>query len=302
MKKLGFVCGWYLSEKAKTDSSIWVLDGDLADSDGAEEFMLQYPQRFIAGGIAEQNMVSMAAGMATTQLRPWVFSFASFLCYRAYDQIRICIAQTGLPVVLVGSHSGGCSGRNGKTHTALNDIAVMSSLPKINIWAPADENDTKLAIDRIINSKQPAYLRFPRDIPSPIPQSTEEIRWIGKPTKIAFISYGLSTNWAIEAQQILIEKGIEIGILHFCKVWPLELAKISKMLEGIKSAFVIEDHYATGGLASILSNYKFNIKLHNICWPSEWSGQSGESSTILDYFCLSPNQIADKISTYLSKN
>lgn len=302
MKKLGFICGEYLSEKAEVDSSIWVMDGDLADSDGAEEFMMKHPKRYIAAGIAEQNMVSMAAGMAASGLRPWAFSFAAFLCYRAYDQIRVCVSQTGLPVVLVGSHAGGCSGRNGKTHTALNDIAVMASLPKINIWAPTDENDTKLAIDMIIASKQPTYLRLPRDPQSIILQSKEEVRWIGKPSKVSLISYGASTNWALEAQRILLQQNIEVGVLHFCKIWPFSSEKISELLKEVEVTFVVEDHYAIGGLASLLAHCKFNIEMHSLCWPSGWSGQSGQSEVLLDHFHLSGSRIAEKIIEYLNQD
>lgn len=181
-QQLAKVCGSYLVTKASSNSSIYVLDGDLADSDGAEIFAESLPERFIACGIAEQNMVSVAAGLASLQCRPWVFSFSAFLCYRAYDQIRVGISQTNLPVTLIGSHSGGCGGRNGKTHLALNDIAVMASLPGIHIWAPADSLDTKLAVDTILSKDHPAYIRFPRELTGHIPHGSGVVRWIGKST------------------------------------------------------------------------------------------------------------------------
>lgn len=299
MKRLGFVCGSYLSVKANSNDDIWVIDGDLADSDGAEEFIIGHKERFIAAGIAEQNMVSMASGLASVNKRPWVFSFAAFLCYRAYDQIRVCISQTKLPVVLVGTHSGGCSGRNGKTHIALNDIAVISSLPNIDIWAPADEADTKLAIDFISNSNRPSYLRLPRDPQEDIPVSTDYIRWIGEPTIIAIVSYGASTQWAIKTRNILLEQGIKIGILHFCKIHPLKSYEVLSKLSNVKVAFVLEDHYSIGGFASLLTNFKFDIKYYNICWPSSWCGQSGQTEALLEHFSLSPAQIAKKIEVYL---
>src|SRR5687767_4405253 len=111
--KLADHIGALLPGFAQTHPELVVLDGDLADSDGAIHFARACPERFLMAGIAEQNMVSVAAGMAACGLRPWVFSFAAFLCYRAYDQIRVCLGQTRQPVVLVGSHAGGLSGRNG---------------------------------------------------------------------------------------------------------------------------------------------------------------------------------------------
>jgi transketolase len=141
LERLGKIVSERLTLAAAKDSSIWVLDGDLADSYGADAFAAAHPDRFISAGIAEQSMVSVAAGLAACGIRPWVFSFAAFLTYRAYDQIRVGISQTGLPVALVASHAGGCGGRNGKTHVALNDVALMASLPRIAIWTPADAGD-----------------------------------------------------------------------------------------------------------------------------------------------------------------
>lgn len=127
------------SGRPPVDDRIFVIDGDLADSDGAICFANKRSDRFIMAGIAEQNMVSLAAGLAETGNRPRLFSFASFLCFRGYDQTRICLSQAGQPVALVGSHAGGLGGRNGKSHTALNDLSLMLTLPRLQVWAPADE-------------------------------------------------------------------------------------------------------------------------------------------------------------------
>src|SRR5438132_8273085 len=105
-RRLGDHCGQLLAELAGREPRLRVLDGDLADSDGAIHFARRHPERFIMSGIAEQAMVSMAAGMASCGLRPWVFSFAAFLCYRAYDQIRVCLSQSKQAVTVVGSHTG----------------------------------------------------------------------------------------------------------------------------------------------------------------------------------------------------
>ena len=298
-QQLGKVCGAYLAEKCANDTNVWVLDGDLADSDGAEIFAESVPERFIAGGIAEQNMVSIAAGLASVKRRPWVFSFAAFLCYRAYDQIRVGVSQTGLPVTLIGSHSGGAGGRNGKTHLALNDIAIMASLPNIHIWAPADPSEIKLVIDHTLINEVPAYVRLPRDPQPMIPYSEEIVRWIGFPTSVALISYGLSTHWALEAQKILKENGHNIGVLHFCKVWPISRDLIAGMLKDVQHAFVIEDHYAYGGLATCLQLQGCKANIINWCWPSSWSGQSGQASELLDHCGISPNKLAMEITGYL---
>lgn len=298
-KRLGFNCGDYLARLAHENSSIWVIDGDLADSDGALPFVTEHPERFIAAGIAEQNMVSMAAGMATMGIRPWVFSFAAFLCYRAYDQIRVAVSQAQLPVTLIGSHAGGCGGKNGKTHLALNDIAVMSSLPQINIWAPADANDVALAINNIVTNKAPAYIRLPRDAHDTIPVTSNEVMcWLDKPTKIAIISYGLSTHWALATQKILQQQGYKIAILHCNQIWPIDPKKISELLKNVQTAFVIEDHYEVGGLFSHLKTSDLTTRFIPMCWPNNWSGQSGTSEELLHCANLAPQQIAEKIKNY----
>lgn len=290
--KLGFVCGNYLVSKAINDKKLWVIDGDLADSDGAEPFAQAYPERFIAAGIAEQNMVSMAAGLATTGKHPWVFSFAAFLCYRAYDQIRTCISQTKLPVILVGSHAGACGGRNGKTHITLNDIAIMASLPNIDIWAPTDTQDTKYAIDCLLKENRAAYLRLPRDPQPEITTHNKVIQWLGEPCEIAILSYGLSTHWALATQKILQAQGYRIGVLHFCRVWPIDRYELEPLIHNVKHCFLLEDHYAFGGLHTCLQTTGLDIKTSTLSWPANWLGQSGATKVMLEKHNLAPEQLA----------
>src|SRR4051812_32039274 len=139
MVRLGHTVADYVSSLACADDRIWVVDGDLGDSYGLDDAAIRkLGDRFIQAGIAEQTMVGLAAGLAACGLRPFVFSFAAFLCCRAYDQIRVCVSQTELPVVFVGSHAGGCNASNGKTHSIVNDVAIMATLPNVDVWAPAD--------------------------------------------------------------------------------------------------------------------------------------------------------------------
>lgn len=296
MLKLADECGLYLAEKSCIDRRVWVLDGDLADSDGAEQFSREVPERFIQAGIAEQCMVSTAAGMAACGARPWVFSFASFLCFRAYDQIRVGLSQTGLPVTLVGSHAGGCGGRNGKTHLALNDIAVMASLPNIEIWSPADRGDTRLAVDSVLAHSRPAYLRLPRTQVPVLPWPSSTARWIGPKQKITLVTHGLATHWALEVQQILAQRGFHIGILQVCKIWPLDHIMTANYIGHIEWAVVIEDHSLLGGLASLLRTTGFTGKLDSFGWPVSWLGQSGSDDALRKCCELTAEQIAGRIT------
>lgn len=296
MDRLAQVCGERIAQIADSQPGIWVLDADLADSDGAEVFGRRHHERFLNVGIAEQAMVSVAAGLAACGCRPWVFSFAAFLCCRAYDQIRACISQTRLPVVLIGSHSGGLSSKNGKSHTVLNDIALMATLPHVEVWAPADRTDAVFCIDQIYAAQRAAYIRLPRDPVPPLGGIVSPTRWLGRPSPTALISHGLSSHWAVAAATLLQQRGFPISVVHFCRLWPLQSDLIRELLSGVELAFVLEDHYGLGGLASLLQSLDLPLRITSLAWPADWSGQSGKPSEVLKRFQLDPTAIADRIS------
>jgi transketolase len=300
MMRLGDHCGKYLSLRAATDKSIWALDGDLADSDGAIHFANEWPERFIMAGIAEQSMVSMAAGMATCGFRPWVFSFASFLTYRAYDQIRVCLSQCRQPVTLVGSHSGGLTGRNGKSHASLNDLALMLSLPYFQVWAPADPADVRFAMDRIMALSDPAYLRLPRRPADELGGVPGAVRVLHPPAAITMVSTGLGTQLAVNAYQYACDRMsmnvIDIGLIHCLQLSPFPADQLSQLLKGVKKIIVVEDHLIFGGLASLVRALAPPGDIVSLGWPPDWHGQSGEDHLILELHGLSPAQIFNHLS------
>lgn len=293
--RLGDHCGHWLKEKAKEDQRIWCLDGDLADSDGAIHFAELHPDRFIMAGIAEQSMVSVAAGMASCGLRPWVFSFASFLAYRAYDQIRICLSQARQPVTLVASHSGGLSNRNGKSHAALNDIALMITLPNVQVWSPADADDLHFASEKILEEAEPAYLRLPRRPLGPVKGTPGLIRVIRKAQPVTIISTGLGTHLATEAADLLEKKGTTVGLIHCLRLSPFPSEELMEQIRGVKKIIVIEDHVELGGLFSIIQSLQPGVPVISIGWPRNWSGQSGIDEALLKMHSMSPDQISEKI-------
>lgn len=284
-------CGTYLGQLAARDGRIRVLDGDLADSDGAIHFAERWPERFLMAGIAEQSMVSVAAGMASCGLRPWVFSFAAFLCYRAYDQVRVSVCQSRQPVTLVGSHSGGCSSRNGKTHAALNDVALMASLPGMRVWAPAGPQEVRFAVDAILAADAPAYLRLPRRPLEDLPGDPAPFRWLGEPGPIAFAGTGLGTHMALWARDRLAQRSLRAGVLHCPQVAPLPDG-LAAALAGVEHLFVVEDHVTHGGLASLLQGLGLPLRITALGWPVGWAGQSGDDLQLLRMHGLGPEQIA----------
>jgi transketolase len=300
--RLGDHCGRLLARLGDAEPRLWVLDGDLADSDGAIHFAERHPARFLMAGIAEQNMVSVAAGMAHSELHPWVFSFAAFLCYRAYDQIRVCLSQARQPVVLVGSHSGGQSGRNGKTHSALNDLALMLSLPNLQVWSPGDLGDVELAVQTLVAQPAPAYLRLPRrplQTGEALPGAATPLRWLRDRRSIAIVSTGIASHWALAAADRLATLGLEVGVLHCLRLAPLPA--LGQQLVGVEQVFVVEDHYSFGGLATLVQQLGLAARITAFGWPSDWSGQSGGDEDLLRRHGLSGASLAESIHAALAR-
>lgn len=294
--KLADVLGHALADAARDDPRVFVLDGDLADSDGAMHFAERHPERFLMAGIAEQGMVSTAAGMADSGLRPWVFSFAAFLCYRALDQVRICLSQSRQPVVLVGSHAGGLSGRNGKTHAAPNDLAVMMSLPALAVFAPADAADARYVVGKALELGAPSYIRTPRRLMTEadnLPGIPAPHRWVLPRQAVTLVACGLASQWAFQAAQYLRDRGIVVGLMHCLQLKPFP--DFEHELADVQHIFCIEDHSRFGGLASLLAHQLPARHIHAFGWSPEFSGKSAADDALLERNDLTPQAIADAI-------
>lgn len=269
-----------LARRAVDIGNLWVLDGDLGDSYGYEAFAARHPKRFIQGGIAEQNLVSMAAGMAASGALPWVFSFAAFLSHRACDQVRTGVSQTGLPIVLVGSHAGGCAGRNGKTHAALGDIATMAAMPDIALYAPVCPLDVATIVDDLLDNPRSAYIRCPRDDIEEMPAlaAAEGYRASRGPLDdIVVVSCGLAASW--------IEEALAYGN-QYLRPSHLSVARIDRMppafldeIRGARAVIVVEDHFAHGGFGDALTRQAGRAPDIHLAWPDRWPG-SGDSATL----------------------
>ena len=270
----------YLSSRAD-DHRIWVLDADLGDSYGMSSIRkARFGERAFQAGIAEQSMVSIAAGLAACGARPFVFSFAAFLCSRAYDQIRTCISHTGLPVVLVGSHAGGCSGRNGKSHALVNDVAIIASLPNIDIWAPADASELPGLVEHLLASSTPAYIRLPRDPQRLLGTRSSPLHSWGTIRDFAILSTGLATHWALEARQALAALEADVPVIHVSRLEPLPTKEIHSRLKSCSRLLVIEDHSVVGGLGDMVRRSFADRRVDVLGWPRNWSGASGDSEEL----------------------
>lgn len=291
-----------LCDEGDRDATIFVLDGDLADSDGADRFARRHPERFLMTGIAEQNMVGVAAGMASTGLKPWTFSFAAFLVYRAYDQIRVGVAQSRQPVVLVGSHAGALAARNGKSHATLNDIALMSTLPGVEVFAPADVADLAWLVPRLVEAPRPAYVRMPRadiDALAPLGGQADEVRVLASPRPTTLVTTGLATHWGSRVVSDLAAQGVRIGHLHLPRVAPLP--DLTAWLDGVDHVVTLEDHTVLGGLGSLVQDRHPDLRVHKLGWPVAFAGASGGDDDLREAWGLDAASLSATVSSIENK-
>src|SRR5829696_9193698 len=196
-----------------------VLDGDLASSTKADIFAEACPDRFFEMGIAEQNMIGVAAGLATVGFVPWISTFAAFIAKRALDQIRIVVAQPHLNVKLCGSYSGILTGKTGKTHQSVEDIAVFRAMPGMVTLAPADGHELRAMMFSMMEYDGPMYLRLTRD-PSPAVFPNDYRFEIGRAAllrdgmDVGIVSTGVQTIRALEAAELLDDSGLHAAVLH----------------------------------------------------------------------------------------
>jgi len=243
---------------ARQDERIVVLDADLATSTKVDNFQKAFPSRFLQMGVAEQNMMGTAAGLATMGFMPFTSSFAVFIAKRALDQIRVSIAQPHLNVKLIGAYTGMFTGKTGKTHQTVQDIAIMRSMPNMRIVAPCDAVDMKAVTRAVIDYDGPVYMRVPRD-PSPVFMPDDyQFSW-GKPhtlregDDLTIISSGVFTAKAMKIANKLLEDGINSRVVHLASIKPIDEQSIVKIAEVSRLIVTIEDHSIYGGLGGAIA-------------------------------------------------
>src|SRR5579872_250278 len=207
------IFGDTMIELCARDPRVVLLDGDLANSTKSDKLASAAPDRFFMMGIAEQNLIGVAAGMATLGLRPWVSSFAAFIATRDLDQIRVVVAQPNLNVKLAAHYSGIMTGYTGKTHQVVNDIAIMRSMPNMTVVAPCDAIEARAAMFALNDYQGPAYLRLTRD-PAPVITSADDAFQLGRARllrrgeDIALITTGAQTLRVLEAAEQLAGENV----------------------------------------------------------------------------------------------
>ncbi|MEQ8576753.1 MAG: transketolase C-terminal domain-containing protein, partial [Fulvivirga sp.] len=252
----GFGAG--LHELGKSNKNVVALCADLTGSLKMDAFKKDFPDRFFQVGIAEANMIGLAAGMTIGGKIPFTGTFANFSTGRVYDQIRQSVAYSGKNVKICASHAGLTLGEDGATHQILEDIGMMKMLPHMTVINPCDYNQTKAATIAIANHEGPVYLRFGRPkwpIFTPADQKFE----IGKAinmiegSDVSIFATGHMVWQAIEAEAILAEKGISAEIINIHTIKPLDEAAILASVKKTRCAVTAEEHQMNGGLGDSIA-------------------------------------------------
>jgi transketolase len=294
------VWGQSLAELANNDRRLVVLDGDLANSTRADIFQAAHPDRFFELGIAEQNLIGVAAGMATVGFVPWISTFAAFVAKRALDQIRVVVAQPHLNVKLCGSYSGILTGKTGKTHQAVEDIAVFRAMPGMVTLAPADGHELRAMMTAMMDYDGPMYLRLTRD-PSPAVFPRDHVFEIGRAYllrdggDVGIISTGVQTIRALDAAELLSSAGIDAAVLHVPTLKPLDVEAIVNLAARTGRIVTAEDHSIIGGLGGAVAETlaEHRPTLMRRIGIRDTYGESGANDAILEKYGLTPRHIAD---------
>ena len=289
-----------LVELIDRDERVYVLDGDLANSTKADIVSRERPDRFLMMGIAEQNMMGVAAGMATCGLVPWLSSFACFIVNRDLDQLRVVVAQPNLPVKLCGAYSGLLTGKTGKTHQDVSDISVMRAMPNMTVLAPADAVEVAACMRVANDLPGPVYVRMTRD-PEPVIFPADYQFELGKAvtaregTDVALISTGAQTPRCLEAADQLAADGVSALVLHLPTIKPLDEDAIVAAAEATGKVVTAEDHTVIGGLGGAVAEVlgeKRPTPMKRIGIRDTF-GESADNDDLLAKYGLTSAHVAD---------
>jgi len=297
-----------LAELGAEDENIVALCADLTGSLKMNAFQNAFPNRFFQVGIAEANMISLAAGMTIGGKIPFTGTFANFSTGRVYDQIRQSVAYSKKNVKICASHAGLTLGEDGATHQILEDIGMMRMLPNMTVVVPADFNQTKQATKAIAKHDGPVYLRFGRPV-MPIfikPDANFQIgkaQEVYKGTDVTIIACGHMVWKSIEAVKLLTEKGISVELINMHTIKPLDVSAILNSVSKTGCVVTAEEHMANGGLgdavAQVLS--KNHPCPHEFVAVDDSFGESGKPMDLLDKYGLGSANIVEAVERAIGR-
>jgi len=280
-----------------------VLDADLANATKTDGFKKAYPDRFFDMGIAECDMVGVAAGLATCGKKPFVNSFAMFSAGRAFEQVRNSVAYPHLNVKVVGSHGGLSVGEDGATHQCCEDLALMRSLPGMVVCCPCDGNEMTAAVKAFLDYEGPAYLRMCRLAVETVTDTIPGYKFeLGKGvtlrdgSDVTIIAVGLMVQEALKAADILAAEGVSARVIDMHTVKPLDTELVLKAAQETGCIVTSEEHNIIGGLGEAVCAFTSEhcpvpVLRHGV---EDVFGKSGKAALVLEYYGLTAEKLADK--------
>jgi transketolase len=289
------------------NDKVVVLDADLSCSTRTAWFAKEYPHRFFNAGIAEQNCVGMASGLAMAGKIPFVSSFAVFLSGRAWEQIRNGVAYPNLNVKLAATHAGLTVGEDGATHQALEDVAIMRSIPNMNVLVPADAIEARQMILSASEEYGPFYIRMSRS-ETPVvyddnyKYTFKRAHLLMEGTDVCICAMGIMVHEAVIAANILKNQGIKASVLNVSTIKPIDESSIIQQAKQTGAVVTAEEHSIYGGLGSAVSE----VLAKNFPVPMEfvgvdYFGESGNSDALLKKFNLSSDEIVSRVKKVLKR-
>ena len=294
--------GKALVELGKENKDVVVLTADLAGATKTSLFEKEFPDRFINVGIAEQNLIGISAGLATTGKIPFASTFAMFAAGRAYDQIRNSVAYPKLNVKICGTHAGVTVGEDGATHQMLEDLSLMRSIPNMTVLCPSDDTQTKWVIKEMAKFDGTVYIRLAR-VATPIIYDENQKFEIGKMVQIGdgtdatIFATGVEVAETLKAKEELEKENINIRVVDVHTIKPIDREMIVKCAKETKKIITIEDHSIIGGLGTAICEVlseEYPTKVIRMGMNDKF-GKSGKAEQLLKYFKLDSQAIIEKV-------
>ncbi len=294
--------GEKLAELGEKNENIIVFDSDLSEATKTSIFAKKFPNRFFDMGIAEQDMISTAAGVSTFGKIAFASTFAMFATGRAYDQIRNSVCYPNLNVKICASHSGVTVGEDGATHQMLEDIGLMRGLPNMKVMCTSDDIQTKWAVEEITKINGPVYLRLCRLATPVIYDEKQKFEFgkglqIGDGTDATIFATGVVVSEAIKAKEELEKVGINVRVVDMHTIKPIDKEIIIKCAKETKKLISIEDHSIIGGLGTAISEVlveEYPTKLIRM-GINDVFGKSGKATELLEFYKLTAKGIIEKV-------
>jgi len=294
----------------EADPQVVALCADLTESARAEKFVKAFPERFVQIGVAEQNLASVASGMAAMGKKPFITSYAMFSPGRNWEQIRTTICYNDRPVIIAGSHAGVSVGPDGGTHQAVEDLAITRVVPNLTVIAPCDALEAKRATIEAAKLGKPVYLRLAREKTpiittdaSPFKISKANLLWQGEAPQVTIIACGGVVHNALVAAKELGEKGIGAEVLNLHTIKPIDTKAIVDSVKKTGAVVTVEEHQVAGGMGSAVAEVLAEsapVPLVRVGVQDKF-GTSGDSEGLLKHYGLSAEDIAKAVKEVIKK-